>query len=413
LPETNAHSALCALHQASLLGVMLLVAATGCDSIKHRQLLSETQVHPEIFLVDVPVTVRKGLLVVEGRAGDSDRPVELMVDTGAFESKLTASTAVSLGVEPLLERSNSDTFGRSRSMPVGQLDQLRFNGLAIQQLSVGLLDWPETAITPCLAADGLLGANALREMSWSVDFQAPSLKLSSDAERLDIPANAKQIDVTMPALSATPRITATVDGRKVGKLLLDLGSNGGLVLPRKLLDKLDIPAEQQIVVDDAASSGIYGSARQRVIRAPVELSIASLPPIEVMAEFTDDSGAKLGTEVLSHFKLWLDYENRRLSLLPASRELPDRLLPHGVLLGVDWKNDRWKVSYLEYPAKAQPPAQLAIGDQFDTVNGLRPGEVFTGWCAYVEGIRGWLDEQETLELVNQVTGERRQVNAGQ
>lgn len=401
---------------AALVGLLLIVlglTATACSDLQHRRLLRSTEFSPGEFVVDVPVDTRKGLLVVQGRLGPMGERVSMMVDTGAFESKLTAATAQSAGIEPILHRDNSDTFGRSRSMPVGVIPELQFESLAVRQLSAGLLDWPDSAITPCLAPDGLLGANALRGLSWSVEFAAPRLRLSSDGAALGIPADAEPIDIEMPALSATPRLTVAVNGREVDDLLLDLGSNGGLVLPRRYLEELAIPRSRQVLIDDAASSGIYGAARQRSVRAPVSLRIGGLPAVEVTAEFTDDSGAKLGTVVLSHFRLWLNHDEARLYVRPADQApgFAERVLPHGVLLGVDWASDRWEVNYLEYPAGGRAPAQLAVGEQFDTVNGKRPGEVFAGWCDYVAGVRDWLEAQDALELVDLRTGDRRRLPA--
>jgi hypothetical protein len=296
-------------------------------------------------------------------------------------------------------------------MPVGRVPELRFGELSIRQLSAGLLDWPRSAITPCLAPDGLLGANALRGLSWRVDFAAPRFTLSSHGSGLDVPEAAEPVEVALPALSATPRLTVAVNGLDVDGLLLDLGSNGGLVLPRRYLEELAIPKSMQVVIDDAASSGIYGAARQRSVRAPVRLQMGELPEVEVIAEFTDDSGAKLGTAVLSHFRLWLNHDEERLYVQPAEQApgLAQRDLPHGVLPGVDWASDRWEISYLEYPATARPPAGLAVGERFDTANGKRPSDVFDDWCDYVAGIREWLDEQDELLLVDGDSGDRREL----
>lgn len=404
-------------HVMALIGVPLVAGgllATACSDLQHRQLLKDTEFSPERFVVDLPVEARKGLLVVRGRLGSMGEPVEMMVDTGAYESKLTAATAADAGIEPVLHRDNSDTFGRSRRMPVGRVPELRFGDLAIRQLSAGLLDWPRTAITPCLAQDGLLGANALRGLSWHVDFAKPRFTLSSHGSGLVVPEAAEPVAVDMPALSATPRLTVAVNGLDVDGMLLDLGSNGGLVLPRRYLEELAIPRSMQVVIDDAASSGIYGATRQRSVHAPVRLQIGELPAVEVIAEFTDDSGAKLGTAVLSHYRLWLNHDEARLYVQPAEQApgFARRDLPHGVLPGVDWASDRWEIRYLEYPATARPPAQLAVGERFDTVNGKRPGDVFEGWCDYVAGIRHWLEGQDELVLVdgdNGDNGDRRDV----
>lgn len=375
---------------------------SACDSIRHRQLLQATEFDPITFTVEAPVTARKGLLIVDAQLGADSRPVELMVDTGAYESKLTLSTAQAEGIAPVLHRDNSDTFGRSRKMPVGQIDRLQIGGVTVRKLSAGLLDWPPSAITPCLAADGLLGANALRGLSWSVDFGVPSLTLSTNADSLGIPADAGFVDVKMPRLSATPVLSVTVNGRQFDKVIVDLGSNGGLVLPLKSLKKLGIPEARQITIDDASSSSIYGAARQHSIRAPVRLQIGGLPEVEVMAQFTDDAGAKIGTAALSHFRLWLDHARRQLALQPAPQTaaFEERSLPQGILLGVDWRQDQWRASYLEYPRMEGPPAGLKIGQTFDSVNGLSPSDVFDGWCDYIHEIRAWHDEQETLSLVN-------------
>lgn len=408
------HQMRCTRVAAILVAAATAIALGGCDPLRHRQLLAETEFELASPVVTLPVRVRKGLFITEGLLGPDGPRVSLLIDTGAFESKLTAGTAKAAGVAPLLVRDNSDTFGRSRDLSIGQLQELRIGGIAIRSLSVGLLDWPDSAITPCLAPDGLLGANALAGLSWSADFQSPRLAVSRDVRRLQIPYDATRIDVDLPALSATPRVTATINGRRIKGLLVDLGSNGGLVLPRELLETLEIPLEQQTVIDDAASSGIYGAARQRSVRAPVRLAFGDLAPIEVQAEFTDDSSAKLGTAVLSHFRLWLDAANDELSLVPSEQPVAfaDRRLPHGVLPGVDWTSDRWRIDYIEYPATNAPPSDLAVGDTFDTINGQRPSHLFDGWCDYVDGVRDWLDRQDALDMSDGADGNGTRIKRG-
>lgn len=386
---------------ATALAVAAIFSALGgCDTLRHRQLLNETVHELDSPVVDLPIHIRKGLFVTEGRLGIDGPIVSLLIDTGAFESKLTVSTAITAGVAPQLVRDNSDTFGRSQRISVGRVQALHIGELSVHKLSVGLLDWPDSAITPCLAPDGLLGANALRGLSWHVDFEAPSLVVSRDARNLQVPAGAARVDVSLPALSATPSVAASINGRRIDGLLVDLGANGGLVLPRKLLETLEIPPEQQIVIDDNASAGIFGAARQHSIKAPVQLGFGTLAPIEVMAEFTDDSGAKLGTAVLSHYRIWLDHANQQMSLVPAVQPdaFAERRLPHGILPGVDWPDDRWQIVYREYSATASQSAEVAVGDRFDTINGQRPSDVFTGWCDYVENVREWLENQHSLEF---------------
>jgi hypothetical protein len=185
---------------------------------------------PDQFVVDLPVETRKGLLVTRGPLGSMGEPVAMKVNTGAFESKLTAATASRVGVEPVLHRNNSDTFGRSRRMPVGLVPELRFGELASRQLGAGLLDWPRSTITPGLAPDRLLGANALRRLSWSMDFTALRFTLSSHGSGLGVSKEADPVAVKIPALSATPRLTVAVNGLDVDGIRKWLDGQDGMVL---------------------------------------------------------------------------------------------------------------------------------------------------------------------------------------
>ena len=378
-----------------VIGASALAAAVfilSCQStIRHRLLLSEGQA-PAQFSQVIPIKIARGLLVIPAKVQGVQ--LQMLLDSGAFESKITTQHAQTLNLPTLLSRTNSDTFGRTRQLDITRLENLTLGDVRFENVSAGMLTYPKSAYTPCVAPDGILGGNLLKLTNWQVDYGRAELTLSSLAQPLDIPEDAIAIDMETSSLSAVPKIDIQINGEVIRDVMVDLGFNGGLILPS---ESVSLPEAKRTYVMDGARSGIYGKTEGQSYLSKVQLrlgttSVQNTATREVEAEFTKHSGKKIGNAILSHYLVIAD--NRRNKLYLAPREQPEAfsksMVNHGYLFGINENTKHWEVIYVEsQPGKPAP--QLQYGEQLTHINGKTPEAQFANHCEWFMGIRDFLD----------------------
>jgi predicted aspartyl protease len=119
----------------------------------------------------VPFLAGRRLLTIRARL-DDQLVVDLVVDSGAERSVISRDAAQSLGLGPPLRTQILVGVGRSPSVPVMRLGQLRVGTNMTRGLEVFVYDLPAL-----LAADGLLGLDFLRRFRLTFDFEAGVLIL--------------------------------------------------------------------------------------------------------------------------------------------------------------------------------------------------------------------------------------------
>ncbi|WP_440053505.1 aspartyl protease family protein [Pseudoalteromonas sp. T1lg65] len=379
----------------SVLALCLLLFS--CQStIRHRLLLNEGEA-PETFSQVIPLKIERGLLVLTTKVKETE--LKMLLDSGAFESKVSSAKAERLGLQPVLSRSNSDTFGRSKVLDITRVENLALGDVVFKNISAGMLTYPKSAYTPCIAPDGIIGGNLLKLTNWKVDYNRSELTIKSLNQAFELPENAVAIDMETNSLSAVPKIDIRVNGKLIKDVLVDLGFNGGLVLPS---ESVAIDKKERLHVIDGARSGIYGTTEGQSYLANAQLNIGNLPTLNVEVEFTDNSNPKLGNKVLSNYLIVANNKNDKMYLAPQiqPKSLKPVPLEYGYLFGITDDREYWQVVYIESNL-AQTQLPLKYGDKVKRVNGKTPNEQFSTHCEWFMGIREFLDTpQLTIETIN-------------
>ncbi|MGK0462693.1 MAG: hypothetical protein ACJA0W_003558 [Candidatus Azotimanducaceae bacterium] len=104
--------------------LVFVVAVVGCDSIEHRRLLDQGSIGGEVDAV-IPMEIERGLLVV--RPSIKGEVLEMILETGAFENKLTRSRARQFEFESVLTHENDDTFGQTQTVGISVWPEMVFS----------------------------------------------------------------------------------------------------------------------------------------------------------------------------------------------------------------------------------------------------------------------------------------------
>jgi hypothetical protein len=177
--------------------------------------LLQVQAAPTV-LAEFPFQYREGLLWIEVKVPQSDKPLNFLVDTGAGASVINLSTAkrlrLKLGQEVVVRGVETTLTGYWQQLQSAKAGKV---SLPSKYLAVDLEKFSDSCAQP---VDGLVGADFFCEHVVQIDFDAQKIRLLK-------PEKAKKSDETLPlqVRCCGMRVPITVNDHKRQWVRLDTG----------------------------------------------------------------------------------------------------------------------------------------------------------------------------------------------
>lgn len=320
---------------------------------------------PEAVLADVPFEPGEANRVIVDLAPEgSNKPFPLFLDTGATASVLTPRMARELGVK--VRRLKTDPYRRET------------------RLGRDLQFWIDVASSDTASKTGseygLLGGEFLAEYVVEIDFPARRVRFL-DRARYEVPESAaapEEAVLPMRVVANRPLVEIQIEGRPL-EVLLDTGAPDTAIVSGAAARKAGL-ATQPILRLEAGT--VLGPTDLELVEV-AELRLGPFgfgPGFPVLIaprglyNQASASDSVLGYDVLSKFRVRIDYRRRRLWLRRGA-EAPVTLFgadyakarASGVLLG---RGEGGHVAYLIFPGSAAEWRGLRPGDVIDRVAGV-------------------------------------------
>lgn len=367
---------------------VLAITSFSCNYFRNVKLLTGGSIERKNFEQTIPFEYIKGLIVVEGLVNEDEVSRQFIFDTGAFNSKIEYDLADSLELKTFATKENSTAAGVSQQIEVTKLNSLTLGDVVFKNIGAGKLKYNAQSASPCVADDGLIGANLIKLAHWKIDYQNRELSFSDSHFSSESMDAGEPIKFKRPLLSAVPEIELGVGGRTVKGVLFDVGYNGGLILPAKFADAFE--SEIQSKVYDRSTTGIYGSNTDTLIIKQLEIDLGG-HTFTTSVEFSSIGKALLGNDILEHFEVLINNKKKEITLAQISEvEVPESysFIP-GVL-----NDSLWVVN------RTSDELPFSLGDTLTSINGKTPADYFATHCDYVMGIGALLEQDLQVELAD-------------
>lgn len=359
----------CSLKARHLIVVFFCCFASSCDYLQNIKLLTDGEIRRENYVQELPFEWRKDLIVVKARLNSDTTLREFIFDTGAFNSKIESELATELGLKTIAEKTNTTAQGISQNIEVTRLDSLQLGETTFYTIGAGKLSYASTSASPCIAANGIIGANLIKLAHWKIDYEKQVMYFSDEAFEVD--EDSYVLPFEHPMLSGTPEIDLEIEGKKVQNILFDVGYNGGLILPLSIAEHFE-ESKSEIILDQS-TSGIYGTNVDSLLVKSLTVNVSGAEA-QVPVEFSSLNKALLGNGFLKHFMVVINYENNEIHL--QKKKDVHIASPQSFSVGI--KNDSlWTVN------RTSPDLPLKLGETLFSVNGKKPSELFASHCDYV------------------------------
>jgi hypothetical protein len=234
--------------------------------------------------------------------------------------------------------------------------------------------------------DGIIGGDFIKQFVVEIDYPAHVLRFH-DKDRFAYTGSGESIPMRLNS-GGHPIIDAdvTVTGRPAikGKFVIDIGSGGALALHAPFVAQEHLPLADQKTIREIGGGGTGGKVIGRM-GSIAELRIGKFQIADTPTLFSEDKGGafasrelqgNIGGQILTKFKVFLDYARDRIILEPNA-SLKDLIAPasSGLRLiaeGADYKTFRVEELLEDSPAVE---AGLQMGDLVLAVDGHAASEL--------------------------------------
>lgn len=364
--------------------LLLSVALQNCNTVTQISMNAKSDVKNKT-IDSLNFTYNKKIIVVDAILENNQQAHSFIFDTGAFYSKVEKQVADNLKLPTVFTKSNSTAQGITKQVEMTSVNKLRLGKTAFQNIAAGKLVYAKKSYSPCLAKHGIIGANLIKLQNWKIDYQQQKLYFSDEVFADDKIEKSNTVKFSTSFLSGVPEIEINIEGKMINNVLFDLGFNGGLVVPKKFA-KLFKDVKSDIYLDKS-TSGIFGSNLDTLAVKQLEVSLGNSKS-KIPVEFSSLNKALIGNDILEHFTIFLNYQDKKITLIPNSPiqlDPPKKLIP-GILNDSLWIVNR---THKDIP--------LQIGDTLKSINGLKPKAIFKTHCDYFFKISEFL-KTDTLNV---------------
>lgn len=388
------------LISAFCVGILSLLLISSCNYTNNVFLLSRGSVEQKNFYESIDFENRHGIIVVKGFVNGQEDTLEFIFDTGAFDNKISQFRADQYMMKEKATKDKSDSQGNEQKISMTLIEKVSLGNVDFKNTAAGIIEFPENSLSPCIAADGIIGANLIREANWKIDFVNNKIWITDDFSRFnELNTNeVKAIKFKKPLLSGTPKIDVTVNQKELGNILFDLGSNGGIDLPVSL--KNTIFPDQSFKWDttlDNSSSGIWGTNFDSVFSVQSEIGFKGNSSTSAEINFAEQGFAKVGNDVWEKYDVYMNYDKKRIYLKPNSQF--DSVKTKRDFGFIPYYNSEnvWTVENLVLGSPAHKSG-INFGDTITKIDGKTPDEFYSSFCGYFDWVTTYFADKETTTV---------------
>ena len=254
----------------------------------------------------------------------------------------------------------SDATGNSDELNVVSIPEIVIGNTPFRNTKALVYDIKNNDVFKCFNIDGFIGSNLLKNSIVQIDFETKKLTITNSKRTLNLD-KSKATKMELIGEQKSPFIFIEINGGRKAKdqVLIDTGMDTFYDISKR---SYNIFKDNDILKVLATAKGgniisLFGNAEeseQHRILVP-ELKVAEISFLKLVTTTTTDNISRIGTEMLKHGIVTIDYRNKRFyfdakeQVIDVSKPLPGvspTFIDNKLVVGYVWDEElKEKISY--------------------------------------------------------------------
>ncbi len=352
------------------------ILVPGLSPIPCAKVQLDESTRSEGLLAEIPFQLY-GNIIVTQLSVDESTPLKFIFDTGAGGTMINENTAASLGIV------GDETVPREGATGTAKIVQstdhvVYVEDIRFQDVTLGIADIDHIEKRLGMPIDGVIGWQILSRYAVRVNYDTMLIEIyDNDRFEYDFGDGRYALEVQGTAIFTNAMVAFKSGNMFTGKVLVDTGAgntfsfNTPFAEENGLLAELGTYYEREIQSISTASAHIYTTMLADLSVGQYELSAlpANIAIAEAGALSWPGPMAILGNGVLTHFNVFIDLQEKTMSLEPNRLyHDPFEVNCSGLELVADDAFQRVIIDHV-YAGSPAEEAGLEVGDEIVQING--------------------------------------------
>jgi len=207
--------------------LIVLLIVSSCSLSKAVKNLKEGKTNQENFKVTFPFEMKNGWIIVPVEI--KNKNYNFILDTGS-PTLVSKELAESLNLKVIDSAKAADVYNNKQQNKYTRLETVKIGIIDFAGTTALINDFNALPIWSSLHIDGFIGSNLMQHAIWDIDFSKKQITITDNESKLDLPEEIIENKLFI-GVAGVPAIACKINKKKVWNFTIDLGYNGGIVVP--------------------------------------------------------------------------------------------------------------------------------------------------------------------------------------
>ncbi|PRP67464.1 retropepsin-like aspartic protease [Nonlabens agnitus] len=211
----------------------IIILINSCAVNKAEKYLKQGKTVQENFKETFPFEIKNGFIIVQAKIKDED--YDFILDTGS-SNVISKKFAESLNLEIIGRENIYDVYNKSQLKEYCRIDTIQIGGIEFVETIGAILDFNSVPTWSSMNISGFIGSNLMQHAIWDIDFKKGQITITDDELKLNLPKQTIENKLFV-GYAGIPSIACKINNERVWNFTVDLGFNGGIVIPFSEFEK--------------------------------------------------------------------------------------------------------------------------------------------------------------------------------
>ncbi|CAL65841.1 retropepsin-like aspartic protease [Christiangramia forsetii] len=293
-----------------------LILLNSCSLNKAIKHLKEGETDQENYSVTFPFEIKNGFIIVPVEI--ENKNYNFLLDTGS-PTLVSKELAKSLNLKAIDSAKAGDVYNDKLQNKYTRLEKVKIGTIDFTGTTALINDFNSVSVWSSLNIHGFIGANLMQHAIWDIDFKRKQITITDNESKLNLPEDIIENKLFI-GVAGVPAIACKVNEKKVWNFTVDLGYNGGIVVPFSEFKK---QTENGEILDFKKSDtkgviGIYGeqnTTRESYIGIidEIEFGNSTLENEKVYSEQYLEK--RFGSDFFKDYRIILNWNSKKIKLI--------------------------------------------------------------------------------------------------